>query len=103
MGARTGGPTHVTSTAGERRKNSTPTLAKQNPLPAEGWEPGRIVRLWKRAYLSLDLRSLPAANLTFFEALIFSGCPVFGLMPMRALRFAILKVPNPTSCTGLPF
>src|SRR5688572_15447319 len=85
--------------------------------PAEGWfstlkenpVSHRAKRgLWeeKRKSLrdySLDFRSLPAPNLTFFEALILIFAPVFGFTPIRALRCTTLKVPKPTSCTGLPF
>ena len=46
---------------------------------------------------------MPALNFTLFEALILIFTPVFGLIPIRAFRLAILKVPKPTSCTGLPF
>ena len=50
-----------------------------------------------------SLKDLPVTNLTVFEALIFIFSPVFGLTPVRALRDATLKVPNPISCTTLGF
>src|SRR5688572_18246383 len=54
-------------------------------------------------YLSLLLSSLPAANFTAFEALIFIFSLVFGFTPRRALRLTTLKVPNPISWKLCPF
>lgn len=48
-------------------------------------------------YFTFAFRSLPAVNRTVLEALIFIGARVLGLIPVRALRVATLKVPKPTS------
>lgn len=50
-----------------------------------------------------DLKALPATNFTVLEALILMVSPVFGFTPLRALRVATLKVPNPMSWTFLVF
>ncbi len=52
-------------------------------------------------YLSLDFKSLPAANFTLLEALILIFSPVLGLIPRRALRLATLNVPKPDQLHGL--
>ena len=40
-----------------------------------------------KIYFATPLKAFPALNLTTLEALILIGSPVFGLRPVRALRF----------------
>jgi len=58
-------------------------------------------------YLFLPLTTVlnvaPAVNLGAFDALIFTGCPVCGLRPVRAPRFTTENFPNPVNATSSPF
>src|SRR5450830_268034 len=49
--------------------------------------------------LTLSLSDLPGLNATVLLALIFTGSPVCGFLPVRAPRWRCRKVPKPTRVT----
>src|SRR5262249_40194615 len=55
-----------------------------------------------RSYLTACRRALPAENRGTRRFGMLIATPVWGLRAMRALRFEILKVPNPTNDTWSP-
>src|SRR5437762_1011624 len=54
-------------------------------------------------YLTACFKALPAANRGTRRFGMLIGAPVCGLRALRALRFAVLNVPNPTNDTESPF
>ena len=52
---------------------------------------------------TLSVRSEPALNLGRFFSLIFSGSPVLGFLPVRALVCSTSNVPKPIKVTFSPF
>src|SRR5215470_7790202 len=72
------------------------------PLGRNGFFGVRGKRREMEAY-NLALSSLPTTNLTVLDALILIFSPVLGFTPMRALRWATLKVPKPINCTVFSF
>src|SRR5437870_5625322 len=68
-----------------------------------GSEPARLARGGRAFYLTASFSALPAVKRTTRRFGILMGAPVCGLRAVRALRWAVLKVPKPTKVIASPF
>ena len=91
-------------------RSGPPSRRGINQVASRAWnnQPGSAFEAIRKMtdhffLLTAAFSSAPGENLATFLAEILMGAPVCGFRPVRALRPATEKVPNPTRVTRPPF